>query len=65
MNAVIFDLEPGQHVTVIAYGLNYPGRVTQCCLRANDRKIYEVEYAAAGKIDVREFSADELFAGIK
>ena len=55
-----FHFSPGDWIIVTAYGLHYPGRVQMCTLRPNDRFIYEVEYAADGKIERREFAADEL-----
>jgi hypothetical protein len=57
-----FAFEPRQHVRVVAFGLGYPGRVTQCVLRPLGRMIYEVEYAADGDLHVREFDGDELEA---
>ena len=45
---------------IVAFGLGYPGRVTQCVLRPNGRIVYEVEYAVDGELRVREFNGDEL-----
>ena len=58
----MFQFQPLQTVTVTAFGLGYLGRICQCVLRANDRIVYEVDYAAEGEIRRGEFFADELEA---
>ena len=57
---VHFAFQPGDWVTITAYGLHYPGRVQRCVLNPHDRMIYEVEFAADGKLDRHEFAVDEL-----
>ena len=58
-----FQFAPGQYVRITLFGLNYPGRVTECVLRSNSRRLYEVEYAVEGELKARHFAADELEAG--
>lgn len=53
-----FKFKPLQHVRVLAYGLNYAGRIIRCEYSGN--KSYNVEYAADGKIETRMFYEDEL-----
>jgi hypothetical protein len=57
---VHFAFRPGDWVTITAYGLNYRGRVQRCSLNPHDRMVYEVEFAADGKLDRHDFAADEL-----
>lgn len=56
-----FDPEPGDRVTITAYGLNYSGRVLEV-----RRKIgcttYYVEFARDGLLDASEFYLDQIKA---
>jgi hypothetical protein len=55
-----FKFFPLDHVKIVAFGLNYPGRIAQCCWQPDNGIVYDVEYAADGEIKRREFYADEL-----
>jgi hypothetical protein len=61
VKAVIeFEFAPGDHVYVIAYGLQYRGRVMICEARFN-RPTYVVEYVDDGaKITTGTFWGDQL-----
>ena len=54
-----FHFSPGEAVTIIAFGLDYPGVVERCIWRCGD-DLYVVEYAVDGKIETREFYQRQL-----
>ena len=54
-----FDFAPFDWVRVTMFGLGYKGRVVRCVWR-DGADTYEVEYAADGKFERREFYADEI-----
>jgi hypothetical protein len=56
-----FKFAPLQYIHVIAFDLNYEGRVIRCIFDGGAH-IYSVQYAFEGKLETREFYEDELAA---
>ena len=56
---VEFVFAPKEHVEVIAYGLNFKGRVLHCT-SGSGGNAYEVEYANGSYIMRHYFYADQL-----
>lgn len=57
--AINYKFKPLDAVQIVAYGLDYRGRVQECITSASGTS-YCVEYAADGKIEQRRFYEDEL-----
>jgi len=56
-----FHFQPEQKVKIVAFNLNYNGRVQRCIFDGGLHEIYLVEYVDdKGDIQVREFLSDEL-----
>jgi hypothetical protein len=53
---------PMEHVTIVLFGLHYPGRVVRCVLEYAEGPVwlYDVQYVRDGELVRGEFHADEL-----
>jgi hypothetical protein len=57
-----FKFEPGEHVSVRAFGIQADGRVTRCYLSKMSGQFYEVEFAWNGGFHNKDFFEDDLEA---
>lgn len=59
MCTVEFRFSPMDEVKIVAYGLDYQGKIVKCIYGGN-MHVYDVQFASDGKLNQEYFFEDQL-----